>query len=390
VVVAETPFYPEGGGQVGDCGVIETASGALLEITDTRRAEGSIVHIGRLLRGERGDFGPGARVKLRVDRERRDAAMLNHSATHILHYALRDVLGTHVRQAGSLVDPNRLRFDFSHSGPIVQTDIETIEEEINARIRENAEVTSEEMPFDEALKAGALAFFGDKYGDRVRVIRMGDFSVELCGGTHVEQTGQIGVFKLDAESGVAAGVRRIEASTGQGALDTIRRREKILDEISSRLRARDEAAIDRLQKLLAREKELEKKLRSLEQKLVSGSSGAAATDEQIREVNGIKVIVRKLEGVDAGALRTMADQIRQKHSSALVALGSVVDDKVSLLVAATPDVAKKVKAGDIIRAIAPIVGGSGGGRPDMAQAGGRDPSKLGEALDQVFSLVAKA
>src|SRR6185437_14303048 len=257
VVAAETPFYPEGGGQVGDRGVIETASGALLEVTDSRKHNGSILHIGRILRGAPGDFERGAHVKLSIDRERRDAAMINHSATHILHYALRDILNKDVHQAGSMVAPERLRFDFSHNGPVGAGDLATIEEEINARIRENAEVLTEEMAYDDALKAGALAFFGDKYGDVVRVVRMGDFSTELCGGTHVIRTGDIGMFKLEAESGVAAGVRRVEAFTGQGALEAIRRREKILEDIGSHLGARDTQAIERLERLLAREKELE-------------------------------------------------------------------------------------------------------------------------------------
>ncbi len=387
VVVAETPFYPEGGGQVGDRGVIETASGAILEVSDTRKAEGSIVHIGRILRGDAGDFTRGARVKLKVDRLRRDAAVLNHSATHILHYALRDVLGSSVHQAGSLVDPDKLRFDFAHQGPVKQDALATIEEEINARIRENAEVTVEDMAYDDAIKAGALAFFGDKYGDRVRVVRMGDFSVELCGGTHISRTGDVGMFKLEAESGVAAGVRRIEAATGQAALETIRKREKILEEIGSQLGARDGAAIDRLEKLLAREKELEKKLRAMEQKLATGAGGAA-DEEQVREVNGIKIVTRKLDGVDARTMREMADRMRQKHGSAVVALGSDVGDgKVALLVAVTPDLTAKIKAGDIIKHIAPIVGGTGGGRADLAQAGGRDASKLDEALAKVAELV---
>ncbi len=387
IVVAETPFYPEGGGQVGDRGVIETAAGAILEVSDTRKAEGSIVHVGRILRGDVGDFARGARVKLKVDRLRRDAAVLNHSATHILHYALRDVLGSTVHQAGSLVDPDKLRFDFAHAGPVSDDALATIEEEINARIRENAEVTVEDMAYDDALKAGALAFFGDKYGDRVRVVRMGDFSVELCGGTHISRTGDVGMFKLEAESGVAAGVRRIEAATGQAALETIRKREKILEEIGSQLGARDGAAIDRLEKLLAREKELEKKLRAMEQKLATGA-GAAAAEEQVREVGGVKIVTRKLDGVDARTLREMADRMRSKHGSAVVALGSDLGDgKVALLVAVTADLTAKIKAGDIIKHIAPIVGGTGGGRPDLAQAGGRDPAKLDEALAKVADLV---
>jgi alanyl-tRNA synthetase len=326
-------------------------------------------------------------VTLKVDRLRRDAAVLNHSATHILHYALRDVLGSSVHQAGSLVDPDKLRFDFAHQGPVKDDALATIEEEINARIRENAEVTVEDMAYDDAIKAGALAFFGDKYGDVVRVVRMGDFSVELCGGTHISRTGDVGMFKLETESGVAAGVRRIEAVTGQGALETIRKREKILDEIGAQLGARDGAAVERLEKLLAREKELEKKLRAMEQKLASGA-GAAASEETVRDVGGVKVVTRKLDGVDARTMREMADRMRQKHGSAVVALGSDLGEgKVALLVAVTPDLTSKIKAGDIIKNIAPIVGGTGGGRPDLAQAGGRDASKLDEALAKVLTLL---
>ncbi|MGD0670548.1 MAG: alanine--tRNA ligase [Candidatus Binatus sp.] len=389
IVVAETPFYPEGGGQVGDRGVIETASGAILEVSDTRKADGSIVHVGRILRGEAGDFARGARVKLKIDRIRRDAAMLNHSATHILHYALRDILGNTVHQEGSLVDPDKLRFDFAHQGPVKDDALATIEEEINARIRENAEVTTEEMAYDDAIKAGALAFFSEKYGDRVRVVRMGDFSVELCGGTHISRTGDVGVFKLEAESGVAAGVRRIEAVTGQGALETIRKREKILEEIGAQLGARDGAAVERLEKLLAREKELEKKLRAMEQKLAAGGgAGGAEAEEVVRDVGGVKVVTRKLDGVDPRTMREMADRMRQKHGSCVVALGSDLGEgKVALLVAVTADLTAKIKAGDIIKNIAPIVGGTGGGRPDLAQAGGRDASKLDEALAKVAALV---
>jgi len=387
LVPAETPFYPEGGGQVGDRGVIETESGAILEVLDTRKSDGAIAHVGKILKGEPGDFAKGARVTLKVDRARRDAAMLNHSATHILHYALRDILGSSVHQAGSMVAPERLRFDFNYKGPVPENELATIEEEINARIREDAEVATDEMAYDDAIKAGALAFFGDKYGDVVRVVRMGDFSVELCGGTHVDRTGQVGLFKLDAESGVAAGVRRIEAFTGQGALEAIRRREKILEQISSQLGARDGAALERLERILAREKEMEKKLRALEQKLVSGDHSAGG--EQVRELaGGVKVIVRKVAGIEPGAMRAMADQLREKHRSAVVAIGSDLGDKVALLVAVTPDLTSRFKAGDIIKQIAPIVGGSGGGKPELAQAGGKDPAKLDQALERVFEIVA--
>jgi alanyl-tRNA synthetase len=389
LVTAETPFYPEGGGQVGDRGVIESSSGAILEVVDTRKADGSILHVGRLLRGEPGDFERGRRVKLVIDRVRRDAAMLNHSGTHILHYALRDVLGGSVHQAGSLVAPDRLRFDFAHAGPVGAGDLATIEEEINARIRENAEVATEEMAYDDAIKAGALAFFGDKYGDVVRVVRMGDFSVELCGGVHVGRTGDIGIFKLEGETGVAAGVRRIEAATGQGALEAIRRRERILETLGGHLGANDDAAVERLERLLAREKELVKKLRALEQKLVAGDGAAGSRDaERVREVGGVKIVTRRVEGVDSRGLREMADRMRQKYGSAVVAIGSVVDDKVAILVAVTSDLTGRIKAGDIVKQIAPLVGGTGGGRPDFAQAGGRDASRLDEALERVTALVA--
>ncbi len=388
VVAAETPFYPEGGGQVGDRGVIETAAGALLEVTDSRKHDGSILHIGRILRGAAGDFARGAHVKLRIDRERRDAAMINHSATHILHYALRDILSKDVHQAGSMVAPERLRFDFSHNGPVGVGDLATIEEEINARIRENAEVLTEEMAYDDALKAGALAFFGDKHGDVVRVVRMGNFSTELCDGTHVRRTGDVGMFKLESEGGVAAGVRRIEAFTGQGALDAIRRREKILEDMAAHLGARDAAALDRLEKLIAREKELEKKLRALEQKLVAGATTGSADAEKVREANGVKIVTRKVEGVEPKSLREMADRMRQKYGSAVVAIGSDLgDNKAALLVAVTPDLAQRIKAGDIVKQLAPMIGGTGGGRPDFAQAGGRDASKLDEALERIASLV---
>lgn len=382
IITAETPFYPEGGGQVGDRGVIETAAGGLLEITDARKHDGAIVHVGRILRGDAGEFEPGRRVRLRIDRERRDAAMLNHSATHILHYALREILGKDVHQAGSLVAPERLRFDFAHRGPVPEGDLETIEDEINGRIRENAAVITEEMPYDKAIEAGALAFFGDKYGDRVRVVRMGDFSVELCGGTHVAHTGDIGLFKLEGESGVAAGVRRIEGLTGEGAFETIRRREQILRQIGSHLGARDTETLERLERLLAREKELEKQVRALEQKLASGS--ANADDLVVSVVKGVTVVKLKTEGVDIRGLRERADRLREKYSSAVVAVSGVPSPgTAALVVASTPDLTASNSAADIIKQVAPVFGGTGGGRRDFAQAGGRDPSKLGEALAKI-------
>jgi len=383
IVTAETPFYPEGGGQVGDRGIIETENGGLAEITDARKQDGAILHVGRILRGHAGEFERGRHVRLVVDRERRDAAMLNHSATHILHYALREILGKEVHQAGSLVAPERLRFDFSHRGPVAEGDLATIEEEINALIRENAGVTVEEMAYDQAIKAGALAFFGDKYGDRVRVVRMGDFSIELCGGTHVARTGDIGVFKLEGESGVAAGVRRIEALTGEGALETIRRREQILRQIAGHLGARDTETLERLERLLTREKELEKRTRTLEQKLISG--GAGATSEQVYEVEGIKIVTRKVEGADARAIGQLADGLRDKYvsSAVVVVSGLPTDGTAPLVVTLTPDLTSTYSAADIIKQIAPIAGGSGGGRKDFAQGAVRDSAKLDEAFSRI-------
>jgi alanyl-tRNA synthetase len=270
---------------------------------------------------------------------------------------------------------------------IDQSGLVTIEDEINARIRENAAVTTEELPYDEALKAGALAFFGDKYGDRVRVVRMGDFSIELCGGTHVNRTGDIGLFKLEAESGIAAGVRRIEALTGAGALAAIRARETILIQLGGQLGASDAQMLERLARIQAREKELERKLRALEQRLNSGEAEAGAA-EQVRQIKGVTVVTRKLEGVDARVLREIADRLREKYRSAVVALGSDLgDDKVALLVAVTADLTDRIKAGEIIKRIAPMVAGSGGGRAELAQAGGRDPSRIADALEQVATIV---
>jgi alanyl-tRNA synthetase len=387
VITAETPFYPEAGGQVGDRGVIETATGGLLEITDARKQDGAILHVGRILHGEAGDFDKGRHVRLRIDRERRDAAMLNHSATHILHYALRAILGKDVHQAGSLVAPERLRFDFAHRGPLPEGDLETIEEEINARIRENAAVTTDEMPYEKAIKAGALAFFGDKYGDLVRVVRMGDFSVELCGGTHVTRTGDIGLLKLEGESGVAAGVRRIEALTGEQALETIRQREQILRQIGSHLGARDSETLERVERLLARERELERKLRTVEQKLLSTSAGKIS--EEVQEVHGIRVVTRKVEGADARTVGQLADSLRDKYvSSAVVAVSGIPSAGTApLVVTLTPDLTASNSAANIIKQIAPIAGGSGGGRKDFAQGAVRDPSKLDEALSRVASLI---
>ncbi|TMA55841.1 MAG: alanine--tRNA ligase, partial [Deltaproteobacteria bacterium] len=385
IVTAETPFYGESGGQVGDTGKLETARGDVVEILDTQKPQPSLtVHRGRVVRGA---IQAGDRVRLTIDAERRNATRLNHSATHILHSALREILGTHVRQAGSLVAPDRLRFDFTHTSPVKDETLERIEDLVNAHIRENAEVTSEEMPLAEALKGGALAFFGEKYGERVRVLRMGDFSIELCGGTHVSRTGDIGLFKLKAEAGVASGVRRVEALTAEGALDWVRQREKVLKEAGSILKGSEEEVADKVEKLLAQQRELEKELVQLQSaRAISQSDGMLS---QARRLNGVNVVAGRVEGVDEKGLRDMADRLRDKLQPAVVVLGTVQGDRVSLLAAVSKEATQRYHAGNILKQIAPLIGGGGGGRPDFAQAGGKDPTRLDEALQKVYELIEK-
>jgi alanyl-tRNA synthetase len=384
IVAAETPFYGESGGQVGDRGVIETPGGALVEITDTLKPRPDLtVHVGTVVRGA---LATGDTVRLKVDRERREATRLNHSVTHILHSVLRRVLGEQVRQAGSLVAPDRLRFDFSQPAPIGDATLGRIEEEVNAHIRENAEVSAEEMAFDDAIKAGALAFFGDKYGDRVRVVRMGDFSTELCGGTHVRRTGDIGLFKLRGESGVAAGTRRIEAVTGVGALDWVRSSERSLRQLGELLRGNEDELAARVERLIGQQKELEKQLAQLQRQLAGNQSGDLLG--QAKTVNGRKIIATEIEGADQKRLLELADQLRERMGSGVVILASRQDGQVRLLAAVTKDLAGQVHAGKLVGQIAPIVSGKGGGRPELAQAGGSDPSKIGEALARAVELVS--
>jgi alanyl-tRNA synthetase len=383
VVTAETPFYAESGGQVGDRGWIESESGARLQVLDTQKvAPGVIAHRSRV---EAGAIGVGERVRLRIDAGRREAARLNHSATHLLHAALRRHLGEHVRQAGSLVTPERLRFDFSHHKPVEAEVLRAIEDEVNAEIRANAEVTTEEMAYDDAIKAGALAFFGDKYGDRVRVVRMGDFSIELCGGTHVARTGDIGITKVRGESGVAAGVRRLEAVSGVGALDVIRAHEATLDEIGRLLRGPADEAAGKLEKLLAQQRELERRIAELQGKLAGGASRDLLAEA--RKVDGVTVLATRVDGLDDKGLREMADRLRDRLGSGVVVLGAADGARVVLLAAVTKDLAGRYHAGNIIKQLAPLVGGGGGGRPDFAQAGGKDPSRLDDALAAAWKLL---
>jgi alanyl-tRNA synthetase len=383
IVTPETPFYPEGGGQVGDHGTIETAGGGLVEVTDTLKVEaGLIIHRGRVVRGA---VEVGDRVRLMIDTVRRGATRLNHSATHILHAVLREALGTHVKQAGSLVAPDRLRFDFQHFKPIDEETLARIEDRVNAYIRENADVTQAQMSYDEAIQQGALAFFGDKYGDRVRVVKMGEFSTELCGGTHVLHTGDVGIFKLRAESGVAAGTRRVEAITGDEALRWLREREQLLREIAAAVKSPENGILDKIERLLAQQRELEKRVAALQGKL-AGESARDVLDEA-RDVAGVKVISARLDDVDGEGLRALADRLRERVGTGVVVLGAAQNDRALLVAAVTSDLAGKVHAGQIIKHIAPVVGGGGGGRPDFAQAGGRDASQLDAALAAVDAQV---
>ncbi|HEX7407220.1 MAG TPA: alanine--tRNA ligase [Candidatus Binatia bacterium] len=384
VIVSETPFYGESGGQVGDRGVIETDAGDLIEVADTQKPRADLtVHLGTVVRGA---VRKGDRVRLRLDRIRRDAARLNHSATHILHAVLREHLGTQVRQAGSLVAPDRLRFDFNHHGPISDEELWRIEEDVNTRIRENAAVLTEEMAYPDAIKLGALAFFGDKYGDRVRVVRTGDYSTELCGGTHVERTGDIGFFKVRAETGVAAGVRRVEALTGDGALAWMRGREQLLREIGELVHASEEEVAARVARLVAQQRELEKQLQQLQSKLTGSQSDDLL--RQARQVDGITVLAAEVEGADDRALRDLADRLRDQIRSGIIVLGTTRGERALLLAAVTRDLTKRYHAGEIIKRIAPLIGGSGGGKPDLAQAGGKEPAKLREALEAVYQIVS--
>jgi alanyl-tRNA synthetase len=384
VIVPETPFYGESGGQVGDRGVIETASGALIEIADAQKPRADLtVHIGKLIRGV---LHTGDTVRLRIDRQRREAARLNHSATHILHAVLREHLGKDVHQAGSLVAPERLRFDFNYSGPVPEETLRRMEDDANARIRGNAEVRTEEMAYTDAIKAGALAFFGDKYGDRVRVVRIGDYSTELCGGTHAARAGDIGMLKLRGEVGVAAGVRRIEALTGTGALEWVRSREQTLRAVADLLKGSEDDAAPRVARLVAQQRELEKQLKQLQGKLAGSQSDDLL--QQARTIDGVTVLAAAVDGLDDNGMRDLADRLRQQIGSGVVVLGTARGDRALLLAAVTKDLTKKYHAGNIIKQIAPLIGGGGGGKPDMAQAGGKDPAKLGEALEAVYQLVS--
>jgi alanyl-tRNA synthetase len=386
LLTAETPFYGESGGQVGDRGMIKTARGDLIEIVDTQHPTPQLIsHRGKVKKGR---VQVGDKVELVVDGKQRRKIMLNHSATHILHAVLRRELGHHVRQAGSLVAPDRLRFDFSHTGAISEDKLALIEADVNQHVRQDAGVSIQELKYDEAIRQGALAFFGDKYGDRVRVVKIGDFSTELCGGTHVRASGEIGLFKLYSEGGVAAGVRRVEAFTGEGALDLIHSYEARLKEIGDLVRGSADDAVDKVKKLLERQKELEREMDKLRGQLEKDRIPDLLAKKQ--SVDGTNVLISRVDGVDGKQLRDIADQLREKLGSSVVVLASAGGENVSLVASVSKELTKKYHAGNIIKELAGIVGGGGGGRPDFAQAGGKEPGKIDLALKRADDLLRQA
>jgi alanyl-tRNA synthetase len=383
LLTAATPFYGESGGQVGDRGVIATARGDVVEISDTQHPTPQLTsHRGRVKKGR---VQVGDKVALKVDAKHRQRTMLNHSATHILHAVLRRELGQHVRQAGSLVTPERLRFDFSHTGAIADEKLAAIEAEVNHHVRQDAAVSIEELSYDEAIRRGALAFFGDKYGDRVRVVKIGDFSTELCGGTHIRASGEIGLFKLHFEGGVAAGVRRMEAYTGEGALDLIHNYEQRLKEIGELVRSGADDAVDKVKRLLDRQKELEREIEKLRGQFEKDRIPDLLAKKQA--VGGATVLVSQVDGVDGKQLRDITDQLKEKLGSGVVVLASAGESNVNLVVSVSKDLTKKYHAGNIIKELAAMVGGGGGGRPDFAQAGGKEPAKLDAALKRAEELI---
>jgi alanyl-tRNA synthetase len=382
VVLDRTPFYAESGGQVGDAGEL-ASPGVHFVVVDTQKRGAAYSHVGRVAQGK---IRLGDTLNAVVDGKRRRATALNHTATHLLHAALRSVLGTHVQQKGSLVAPDRLRFDFSHLQPVTPDELREIERLVNTEIRRNTAAQTELMDYESAVAAGAMALFGEKYERNVRVLRIGEFSMELCGGTHVERAGDIGFFKITSESGVASGVRRIEAITGDAALDYVEKSDELLRDLSILVRGSREEVKEKVRDTLERVRQLEKEVRSLKDKLASGQGVDLASGAV--DIQGVKVVATKIDGADAGALRNAVDQLKGKLKTAVIVLASVEgSDRVVLVAGVTPDVTSRIKAGELVGTIAAQVGGRGGGRPDFAQAGGSNPAALDAALAGVQELV---
>jgi len=382
LVTEETPFYAEAGGQVGDAGKI-THKNFEMEVVDTiKDPTGLVIHKGNIISGK---VKKGNKVTLGVDGAKREATALNHTATHILHAVLREVLGEHVKQAGSLVAPDRLRFDFTHFSQVDPETVTDIETRVNGRIRANVATQTQEMEAETAFKSGATALFEEKYGDQVRVVSLADFSKELCGGTHTGKTGDIGLFKIVSESSIASGVRRIEALTGEAALAYVQKTTRLLEDTAHLVKEKPDAVTSKVEKILGDLKALEKEVDHLKAKVASDSAevGAAA----VKSVNNTKVLIQKVSVDNPAALRDLADRLKEKLKSGIVVLGSVNGPRAFLIVGVTKDLTKRFHAGNVIKQIASMVGGSGGGRPDMAQAGGTKPEKLDEALEKAYKVI---
>ncbi|MGO1246256.1 MAG: alanine--tRNA ligase [Oceanisphaera sp.] len=377
IVLDQTPFYAESGGQVGDAGVIKLTEG-LFVVNNTQKAGNGILHLGTL---ELGTVEVGEPVSAAVDSQRRQAIALNHSVTHLMHARLRELLGDHVTQKGSLVEPDRMRFDFSHLEAMTAAELREVEERVNKDIRANYDVATKLMDLEAAKKAGAMALFGEKYDDEVRVVSMGDASTELCGGTHVARTGDIGLFKIISESGIAAGIRRIEAVTGDAALAYLHQLNDELAQTAGLVKSDVFSVADKVKQTLDRSRQLEKEVEQLKAKLTAQAGTALL--EQVAEVKGVKVLVADLNGADGKSLRGSLDDLKVKLQSGIVVLATVNDGKISLIAGVTKDLTNKVKAGELVNLVAQQVGGKGGGRPDMAQAGGTEPAHLPAALASV-------
>jgi len=383
IVTAATVFYAESGGQAGDTGCFENET-CSISITDTvKDPTGIVIHKGVI---EKGSAKKGDSFLLKVDAQKRQQTAANHTATHILHSALRNVLGDHIKQAGSLVTDTRLRFDFTHFSPIDATQLQSIENQVNLRIRENHGVGTQEMDMDDAVKAGATALFEEKYGDVVRVVSQGEFSRELCGGTHAKRSGDIGFFKILSEGGIASGVRRIEAATGQTAMDAVHKEQSLIESAAGLLKGAKEDLGLKIEALLKDKKALEKELESVKAKIASKS--VDNIDDAVREINGVKVISKRVDIENPSQLRDLADKFKTKIGSGVILLGAESNGKALLISVVTNDLTKQFKAGDIVKAAAKIVGGGGGGRPDMAQAGGTRPENLDQALESVYTIMS--
>ena len=381
LVTNATAFYAESGGQVGDTGVIETKD-SVFKVTDTQKCGEAIMHYGVV---DVGEITVGNQVKMRIDKHQRLCIAANHSATHLMHAALRSILGDNVMQKGSLVDANRLRFDFSHNKPLSKEELTKIESEVNYHIQCNHRGSTVLMTYDDAIKSGAMALFGEKYADKVRVLNFGDYSIELCGGTHVARTGDIGLFKIISESGVASGIRRIEAVTGMLAIKKLTSYKDIIDNASSLLKTSSDQVLTKIEQLLKQNRVLERELAATKQQILGGDSSDLT--ERVIQIGKINILIHRLDGLDAKSLRTAIDKFKSKLGSAIVILGSIHEDKVKLAVGVTKDLNNQISAGNLIKSIAEIVGGKGGGRPDFAQAGGPDKEKVDEALKLALKLI---